>query len=650
MTNSSTDIFSAENLKKLSFEEHEALFEQIRQKADASPEKSADLLPQFYQLLNGSGSSTDMLHSVSETFISLTRNFSSAQISEVILRLEQIQNGLLISRYADTICGRNPNMVQPVFDYFITQLKQTSSEDRNRLIPLMSNITTVLYHASDADAPKMFACLSNMPLQIQKMFSAQYGKLYENKPVLRPIIWEKIEHTTADTPIELYQFYQNLRKITVADATKAESCLHLISKNIQNPANDEQNLLHAYYALGAIRSVYPQTQKVDSVFLRGMQHPANTIASKKAAYRCMGKTEELRSRATIGQRIDKSPEYHYGFRSVEAIDPDEPAILFLGGNGMNSDQRANGTLKHIDALLLQNQMDKNCIGKYASIYDFGPDCDQDVAFNDVPGRNLLLKKHFRPVKIKGTPNADTINPRYIEDIFNKAFSARICDKNGCRLSLKDACTKMRKLTVAAHCHGAYTFLKLEEMIQDKMRKLGYSDAERQQIQRELLCVAYAPHAPLGVSKSTMISFASAKDWEHNHSNNFEHEVRRMSKKGEFKLSYFPAEKGELMIAPSMGEHIDDHDFLGYNPQWKELSPEGKVLLGFAGNAMINGIKSSISGTALPSVRDLLCGRNKRAEEIFNAISHTGAQIWQMIQQNTVERLKHRHAEKTTHNK
>ena len=88
-----------------------------------------------------------------------------------------------------------------------------------------------------------------------------------------------------------------------------------------------------------------------------------------------------------------------------------------------------------------------------------------------------------------------------------------------------------------------------------MKELGYSRQEQAQIQKELLCVAHAPFAPLGVSKSTMISFVSAQDWEIRHYNNFEKEIRPLSKNNKVLLSYFPDKKGEMFLAPSLGEHL-----------------------------------------------------------------------------------------------
>ena len=49
------------------------------------------------------------------------------------------------------------------------------------------------------------------------------------------------------------------------------------------------------------------------------------------------------------------------------------------------------------------------------------------------------------------------------------------------------------------------------MMQQTMKELGFSPAERGQIQKQLLCLACAPSAPLGISKSTLISFASRQD-------------------------------------------------------------------------------------------------------------------------------------------
>ena len=174
-----------------------------------------------------------------------------------------------------------------------------------------------------------------------------------------------------------------------------------------------------------------------------------------------------------------------------------------------------------------------------------------------------------------------------------------------------------------------------------MQELGYSAEERAKIQHELLCISHAPYAPLGVSKSTMISFVSAKDSGIDHYNNFDVEIRNMLKNNEVQLSYFPDKQGKMFLTPSMGD-VDQHDFFGYNPATRGCSKEGQAVLNLAGNAIINGIKSSISGEPLPSVKDIVCGQDEKCRQFFDVLRENGAKMWQKMSLNTALRLKAKH--------
>lgn len=82
---------------------------------------------------------------------------------------------------------------------------------------------------------------------------------------------------------------------------------------------------------------------------------------------------------------------------------------------------------------------------------------------------------------------DEYNPQYVDSLFEKAILPRISSLNGKeKLSVEEACKRIRKLNIVAHCHGAYVALKLEEKMQAKMNELGYSNEERKQIQSQML--------------------------------------------------------------------------------------------------------------------------------------------------------------------
>ena len=181
-------------------------------------------------------------------------------------------------------------------------------------------------------------------------------------------------------------------------------------------------------------------------------------------------------------------------------------------------------------------------------------------------------------------------------------------------------------------------------MQQKMAELGYSVQDCSKIQRQLLCITQAPYAPFGVSKSTMISFASAKDDEVSHYNNFEMEIRQMSMNNNVLFSYFPGKQGELFLVPSLGDAVEQHNFIGYDTHQQGLSSEGQAWTKFIGNAIVNGVKHSISNAEepLPSTKELVCGSDQNAQKCFERLKDNGAKMWQMMSSNVAARLKIKH--------
>lgn len=639
MAENSVDIKSIKDVSMLDFKEHYSLFQLLQKQAKEFPRTAHLLLPDFYRLLEGKGTSPDMLPTAAQTFASISKNLSQEQIAEILDNLHNQNRDNFIEREASSFCEANPVFAVPVFNYIASKIKNTPYNDdsKNIFIPAVRNMVSALLCAADEEISSMMRKINSFAPEVQDLFVSSFGKLYSQKSCLRKDIWDKLLKEAENTS-RYTRLYLNLGTIISADSGKVPECLRIISSKIADTRNDTTDLKKAYEALGKIRSVYPHKEKVDAIFMRGLQNPKNSMSSKKAAYRQMGRIDELTSRSSIGQRIEKTDDNPHGFKSVDQIDSDETAILFLGGNATNSDRSANGYLSSLEKLLQHHKIEEN-VALYAAIYDFGEFDDKAVAFNDNLARTKLMQDHHRSVKLNKQLNEDTLHPRYVDDLFDKVLLNRISDKNGKRLSTDEACAKIRKLTIVAHCHGAYTFLKLEEKMQKKMQELGYSAEERAKIQHEMLCVAHAPYAPLGVSKSTMISFASAQDLEVRHYNNFEIEIRAMSKNNEVMLSYFPDKQGELFLTPSMGEDVEEHNFLGYLPENQGLSKEGLAIMALSGNTIVNGVKNSLSGEHLPPVKDLVCGTDEKYQKLFDKLKDNGEKMWQEMSLNTAIRLK-----------
>ncbi|MBP5534511.1 MAG: hypothetical protein J6Y03_03290 [Alphaproteobacteria bacterium] len=422
------------------------------------------------------------------------------------------------------------------------------------------------------------------------------------------------------------------------------------------------------------------------------------------------------SHVIIGQRVEKSEENPHGFKHVFSVPPDKPAVLFFGGTGTEvdkgSDKSANGYLSHLETYLKKSGIEKilkeqtnttdikKALGLYSIIYDFGKTIDGGISCEKDLARGTLFAKHkqiWSPVRFKiinnkiyrflfdderefremqnkeyaksGSSfryslvadvediNPETLKPNYIDELFNNVFLSRICDENGKKLPIEEACKRVRNVTVCAHCHGAYTFLKIEEKMQQKMMEVGYSNEERAKIQSQLLCVALSPDAPLGVSKSTMISFISSFDIRligiYNY-NNFKEEIKEMTRvrKEKIEPSYFPGKKGEFFLIHKIYDSSDwldgadgEHNLLN-SSQSEPMSEDGKILFEFAANAITNGIKSSLEKTPLPSIEELVCGQSEKDKSLFQTFKKNGEELWAKMKKNITASLSARYKQKT----
>ena len=355
------------------------------------------------------------------------------------------------------------------------------------------------------------------------------------------------------------------------------------------------------------------------------------------------------------------------------------AVLFLGGTGTEvkkgGGKSANGYLANLEAYLRGNGLEevlqqqgkdpdiKKSIGLYSVIYDFGVDMNgDDICKKDVSREKLyadygqITSSNKEQIKKDlANLNKETVNPHYIDELFKMAFLSRICDENGKKLPVKEACQRVRNLNICAHCHGAYTFLKIEEKMQQKMKEIGYLDEECAKIQSQLLCVTLAPDAPLGVSKSKMISFASASDTTIRMNgcsyNNFKKAIHDMLRRknngdvnaGEIKPSYLPGKQGEVFLVEKIYEDSEYNEVGGVEHNFfldpdHSLTNAGKMLFFIAITAVVNGLESSLKKTSLPSTEDLICGKSEANKAAFQKLKKNGEDLWNTIRRNLKETL------------
>ncbi len=297
-------------------------------------------------------------------------------------------------------------------------------------------------------------------------------------------------------------------------------------------------------------------------------------------------------------------------------------------------------------------------------------------FSDEDARILLYKKHGRTnmseevSRGKDGFSAEEQNPEYIDSLYEKIIAPRISRLNGkVKIDAETAAKNMAEVVIFAHCHGAYTALKLEEVMRDKMKKLGYDTGDILKVQQQITVVAYAPACPLGVSKMNMVSFKSLNDTalEENYNNAAvyasirmgddrshwvdTHLLQKQTSENEpfdFKLSFYPDRQGNVFVIKQKSNY-DDIMTLGsdgvYFPSRNEIesrehnntgageTEDSKVMFKLMTNALANALlhsqEQSGQQSLLPAltVRELVIGTKTYREDlqIFEQACQAGAE-------------------------
>ena len=290
---------------------------------------------------------------------------------------------------------------------------------------------------------------------------------------------------------------------------------------------------------------------------------------------------------------------------VSQINTSGPAFIFFPGNDLAYTHPAQiETLGNFDIQNLANVV-RHCLEStnvsqdiiqqtlfYAIAY-YTPS-----SFNEEDARTLLLKKHGRtnlPENItKGHDgfSKEEENPSYIEHLYSQIIAPRISRLNSkVKLDTQKACQNVAQLVFFAHCHGAYTILKLEELMKQKMQNIGYSHNEITQIQKHITAITYAPACPLGVSKMNIISFRTLGDDTLPGGNNLNNYMSilmdedrayrkdiNIEKKAtpenhpfNFKLSFYPGKLGNIFVIKEKYTYKPEKGYEGWNDHNKPFA-------------------------------------------------------------------------------
>ena len=635
-----------EQFSAKAFEENLKIANELLGKVQSGQYSAEQLLREFYEILEKFPlvvESTDILPTTTDAYknIILQLPYTDLQHSVNFMldnyKMVVIKNSDLIA----SIVKKEPKSAKWIFDkvYKILTDQFSANGVDNSTYGLLSILCYgIMRYVQSGQLNYFFDKLFELPEPVLNMLISQFAsRLYADFPIARNKIFDfMLNH--ADTADGLVNLYINLTNIIKIDNSVATTCMNLVEKDLDNPLLNHKSASQMIKLIGFLTDSPEYKDRAAEILKKiTAKKSVMSIESLRDAARKLGNTEELRSTVRYGKRVKKTETNTVGYVAVDKISIDEPCVLVLGGDGSNTPKAANGYMKQIESLLQANNID-DTVGIYSVVYSFGDSrTDKKFAFNEYVARKILMRQkgHSLGNDIK-SESVDDIDPRYVHQIFETVFLPRI-SRDGVKLSVDEAIKNIRNITIVAHCHGAYTFLKIEDLMQQKMLELGYKPEECASIQKELLCVAYAPYCPLGVSKSTLISFASARDYDVKHYNQFEAHIRAIIKPDGIGLSWFPDKLGNVFLVPQIytGEYAEDHNFHGYDLNKTDISEDGRKLIIFEGNAIVNGVKRSMSHTTIPSVKDLVAGGDKELEADFDRAVQNGKFAYEKI----LERIK-----------
>lgn len=153
--------------------------------------------------------------------------------------------------------------------------------------------------------------------------------------------------------------------------------------------------------------------------------------------------------------------------------------------------------------------------EYAPAYNFIYSCNKNLS---VYGGTYPLnhKINYLRLRSKKIENLMLISQlfnltTYTDSVLNNVVLPRLQSQDGKKLSPEQAMHNMRNLMFFAHSYGGILADILDKKITHNMKKIGYSDEECNQIQKQTVIITLAPTYLLCKQKATVLNFVSASD-------------------------------------------------------------------------------------------------------------------------------------------
>lgn len=207
----------------------------------------------------------------------------------------------------------------------------------------------------------------------------------------------------------------------------------------------------------------------------------------------------------IGQRCPKTSANPVGWENIplQAIKFDKPTVLCLSGDGTLRPRDANAMAKYAERLLgrvgLNGQDDLQILSAY---------------YQNANAREMTNSRLCHTETDKSRFSEEERNPSYIYDFYEQSLRKIIRQKNGRKRETSEACKLMRNLNLLTFCHGDYVACKLNEIITEDMKRLGFAPDEIKTVTKQAAVISIVPQDSLKKSSFTKIGFVSLDDYHY----------------------------------------------------------------------------------------------------------------------------------------
>lgn len=235
----------------------------------------------------------------------------------------------------------------------------------------------------------------------------------------------------------------------------------------------------------------------------------------------------------IGYRDTQTHPHHW-----RELPPDfiinRPCVIVLGGSSTNTPLEANGYIKLVEQMagvagVPESDRSFDIIAPYYAGME-----KENAATGE---RYLFLVQKGCASDTSRTwaanlPEADRHlfeNPPYIRNLYERLLRPLITQNNGSeRLPAEQVTRNLNRVHFVSHSHGSFVVLKLQDIMDQEMARLGYHPAERRRLFSRMTWIDCAgAQVPYGFSQMDTLHFSSFNDEELIKGQNAHHSLTRL---------------------------------------------------------------------------------------------------------------------------